>query len=943
MARRALLLLGVAVAGLALARSAPAQDAPAGRFQLSDTLPVDPNVTLGRLDNGLRYFIRVNSRPEQRAELRLVVNAGSVLEDDDQLGLAHFVEHMAFNGTEHFPKQALVDYLEGVGMRFGPDLNAYTSFDETVYMLTVPTDSAVILRQAFQILEDWAHLQAFDPAEIELERGVVLEEWRLGRGAEARMRDQQFPVLFQGSRYAERLPIGEPEVLGAFEHEALARFYRDWYRPDLMAVVAVGDFDPVTIESLIHQHFASVPMASRPRARPLADVPDHRETLFAIATDAEASGTQVAVYFKQPVRTQGTVADYRQGLVEALYNGMLNTRLFELSQRPDAPFLGAFSGQGRVVRSKEVYVLGALVREDGVTDGLTALLTEAERVAQHGFTASELARTKEELLRGMEQAYAEREKTNSAAYAAEYTRAFLEHEPFPGIAYEFELTRQLLPTVELHEVDRLARQWITDGNRVVLVSAPEKEGLHVPDEAELRAVFTEVMVAEITPYVDAVADAPLVPEMPRASPVVHEETVEQVGVTVWELANGVRVILKPTDFKDDQIYLDSWSPGGTSLVADQDHVAAMTASAVVQRGGLGAFSLVELEKVLAGKAVSVSPYISSLYEGLSGSVSPQDVESLFQLVYLYFTAPRKDPDAFLAYRQQIAARLENRSADPEAAFRDTIQVTLAQYHPRRRPPTVELYGEMDLEKSFGFYQDRFADASDFSFVLVGSFEPDSLRPLVETYLGGLPSIGRVESWRDVGISPPTGVVRKAVRRGVEPRSQTVIMFTGEWQYGRREHYAMRALADVMEIRLRERLREALGGTYSVSVGSSGTRRPTEEYSIRISFGSAPERVDELVGVVFQQIDSLKTVGPTEVEVGKVQEMQRRERETALKQNGFWSRVLLTYDQYGTDYHEILTYEELVDALEAGTVRDAARRYLRSDNYLLVTLYPEMTN
>lgn len=942
MARRALILVGAAL-GVALARSAPAQEAPAGRFHLSDTLPVDPDVTLGTLDNGLRYYIRVNRRPEARAELRLIVNAGSVLEDGDQLGLAHFVEHMAFNGTAHFPKQELVDYLEGVGMRFGPDLNAYTSFDETVYMLTVPTDSAAILRQAFQILEDWAHLQAFDSTEIELERGVVLEEWRLGRGAEARMQDQQLPVLFHGSRYAERLPIGTPQVLQTFEHDALRRFYRDWYRPGLMAVVTVGDFDPEVVESLIRQHFSGISAPPSARPRVAVEVPDHDEPLFSVATDEEATRTQLAVYFKQPVRSEGTVGDYRRGIVAALYNGMLNLRLFELSQQPDAPYLGAFSGQGRFVRSKEVYVLAALVREGGVTAGLDALLTEAERVAQYGFTASELARAKEELVRGMEQAHAEREKTNSDVYAAEYARAFLQGEPFPGIAHEFALIRQLTPAIDVEEVNRLAREWITHGNRVVLVSAPQKEASVVPGEGELQAVFAAVAGKEIPPYVDDVADAPLVSEPPRPGSVTHQEIVEELGLTVWELANGARVILKATDFKDDEVLFDSWSPGGTSLASDADHVSAVTAPAVVGRGGLGEFSLVDLEKVLAGQAVSVSPYISSLYEGLSGSASPRDVEALFQLIYLHFTAPRKDADAFLALRQQITASLENRAADPVAAFRDTIQVTLAQHHPRQRPPTVELYDEMDLDKSLAFYRDRFADASDFTFVFVGNLDPDSLRPLVETYVGGLPAIHRVERWRDVGIRSPAGVIRKTVERGVEPQSQTVIVFTGEWQYTRQEAYALRALGEVMEIRLRERLREALGGTYGVSVSGSGTRRPNEEFSVRVSFGSDPERVEELVGVVFQQIDSLKISGPTEVEIGKVQEMQRRARETALKQNGFWTEALLEHDRFGTDFREILAYEELVEGLTAQTVRNAARRHLRTDNYVLVTLYPEATN
>ncbi|UCF40169.1 MAG: insulinase family protein, partial [Gemmatimonadota bacterium] len=488
--------------------------------------------------------------------------------------------------------------------------------------------------------------------------------------------------------------------------------------------------------------------------------------------------------------------------------------------------------------------------------------------------------------------------------------------------------------------DALARQWITDENRVVLASGPEKEGAAMPEEDTLRAVFAAVAAAQIPPYVDATAGVPLLAERPTPGSVVEAQTVEELGLTVWELANGVRVILKPTDFKDDQILLDAWSPGGTSLAPDADYVAARTAPRVIERGGVGEFSLVDLEKALAGKVVSVSPFIASLYEGLWGSVSPQDAETLFQLVYLYFTAPRRDRDAYLAFRRQITEELRNRGVDPDGAFRDTIQVTLAQHHPRQRPATVELYDEMDLDKSFAFYRDRFADAGDFTFVLVGSFDPDSLRPLVETYLGSLPSTGRVESWRDLGIRYPAGVIRKTVRRGVEPRSQTSLVFTGDWRYSRADLYALRALGSVLEIRLREVLREALGGTYSVGVSASGERLPSEQFSVGIGFGSDPARVEELVGVVFQQIDSLKAFGPTQAEVEKVQEMQRRARETALKENRFWAQVLLEHDRFGTDPRDILTYEELIEGLTPEVVRDAARRYLPTENYVWVTLYPE---
>ncbi len=910
---------------------------------LEERLPVDPHLTVGTLENGLRYYIRANQRPEDRAELRVVLNAGSVLEDEDQLGLAHFVEHMAFNGTEHFPKLDLIHYLEAIGMRFGPDVNAYTSFDETVFELTVPTDSVEVLEQAFQILEDWAHGVTFDPEQIELERGVVIEEWRLGRGAAARMRDKQFPVLFRDSRYADRLPIGKPEILEGFDHESLTRYYRDWYRPDLMAVIAVGDFDIARIETLIREHFAELPSATDPRERAVFDVPDHEEPLVAIATDEEATQSSVSVYYKQPVRDVRTVRQYRQTIVEGLYNGMLNGRFFELTQTPDAPFLVGSSGQGRLVRSGEVYVLSALAREGEIARALETLLTEAERVARHGFTATEFERQKSELLSVMEAGYAEREKTRSARYVSEYVLSFLEDEPAPGIQYEFELYQRLAPGLRLQEVNRLAREWLTDRNRVVLVSAPEKEDVELPTESELLALFDAVKAKDIEPYEDAVANLPLVASVPKPGEVVSEETIAEIGVTVWELANGATVILKPTDFQDDQIVFAGMSPGGTSLAPDEGYIPAATAARLILEGGVGEFTLVNLDKVLAGKNANVQPFIQELHEGVSGRASPKDVETLFQLAYLYFTEPRLDSTAYLAYKSWMDAFLRNQSADPQAVFRDTVRVTMTQQHIRARPFTAELLEEMDLEESLAFYRDRFADASDFTFVLVGNFDVDSLKPLVQAYLGGLPSTGRVESWRDVGMDPPAGVLEKVVRKGLEPKSQTEIIFTGPIADDRAARHALRSMGDVLQVRLRETLREALGGTYSVSVGASAAREPDSEYSVRVAFGAAPDRVDDLVAVVFAHIDSLRASGATESELARVKETQRRARETSLKNNGYWLSLLLSAARYGTDFREILAYEELIDGLSAEAIQQAARQYLRPGNYVRLTLFPENWN
>ena len=908
---------------------------------LAKPLPADSHVTTGVLANGLKYYIRVNHRPEKRAELRLAVNAGAVLEADNQRGIAHFVEHMAFNGTKHFKRQELVSYLESIGMRFGADINAYTGFDETVYMLTVPTDTGKFMEQGFQILQDWAQGQLFDTTEVNKERGVVIEEWRLGRGAEARMFDQQMPVLFQGSRYAERLPIGVKEQLDKFTAADLKKFYQTWYRPDLMSVIAVGDFDRATVERQIKANFSAIPRApaSAP-ARPTYPVPNHTETLVAIATDKEATDSRVAVYYKQPLRGQHTYADYRQMLVENLFNAMLNDRFFEITQKPDAPFVYASSGQGQLVRSGEVYALNAGVKDGGIIPGLDAVMTEAERVARFGFTGTELTRHKADMLRGMEVAFAERDKTNSVNYAGELTRAALEAEPVPGIEVEYPLYQRFLPTVTLEEINGLARAWITTRNRVILTNSPDKPGLASPTNAALLAVFDGIKGKTIEAYKDAATDQPLVTSAPHGSPIVDEKAISEIGVREWKLANGVRVIVKPTDFKNDEVVMSAYSPGGTSLAPDSTFDWAQTASMVVGQGGVGAFSLVDLQKQLAGKAVNVDPFITPLSEGLSGSASPRDLETLFELVYLYFTAPRRDSSAFVALQQQAEAMLENRSASPQAAYQDTVQVTMAQHHLRVRPTTAQLFKDMNLDRSIAFYRDRFADASDFTFFFVGSFNADSLKPLVVEWLGGLPSINRHETWKDEGIRPPTGVIKRQVRKGVEPRSQTTIKFTGPFQYASGDRYALRSLADVMQIRLRDQLREKLGGTYSVGVSGNGARDPYSRYTVSIDFGSAPERVNELVSSVFADIKTLQDSGATQDNVDKVKEIQRRARETSLRQNGYWLGQLESAYRDGVDPRDILNYDKLVETLTPAVIRDAARKYLHADNYVQVSLYPE---
>ncbi len=922
---------------------------------LRDPMPVGPGVTVGQFENGLQYYIRENSEPANRAEFSLVVKVGSVVEDEDQLGLAHFLEHMAFNGTDNFEKQELIDFMESIGMRMGADLNAGTSFDETRYMLQIPTDSPEVMANTFQILEDWAHGLTLDPEEIDKERGVIIEEWRLRRGAAARIQDEQFPVLLRDSRYAERSPIGTVESLETFEHEALRRFYRDWYRPDLMGVIAVGDFDGAEVEALLIEHFEGISAPENPRERIEYSVPDHDETLFTIATDEELTSTSVAVYHMLALDEQETIGGYRQQLVEGLYNGMLNLRLSEIARNPNPPFLGAGSSKGSLVRSKGAYLLSASVPEDGIERGLEVVFTEAERVARFGFTASELERQKIDVLRGIERSYTDRANRRSASYAAEYSRAFLDDEPIPGIEYEFELYKRFIPEITLTEVNQIGSEWIRPQNRVVVVTGPEKEDLDMPSEEALLAVLAGVADMEITAYEETVIDQPLLAEIPEGSTVVGTREFAE-DIVEWELGNGVRVALKPTDFREDQVLFQGFSPGGTSLASDEEWIPASSATALIQGGGLGPFNTTDLRRVLTGKVASARPFISSFEEGVTGSGSPQDLETMFQLIYMTFTAPRADPEYFEVFNTRNRAGLQNRDASPAVAFNDAINRIMTQDALRSRPVTVETLDHTDLDGSLAFYQDRFEDASDFTFIFVGNIDLDVMRPLVERYLGGLPSTNRVETWRDLGERPPRGVIEEIVRKGLEPQSQTRLFFTGSIDYGdRSQRLGIAVMTSVLQTRLREVLREELGGTYSVSVGSSFSWRPAGQYRLSISFGSDPERADELLAAVYEEIDRLKSSPPDEAEVNDVLEAQRRTWETNQESNSWWLSVLDGRYRYLLDQSDgrypsgdvlletLPTYGADLDALTPPRIQELARRYFDQDNRVRVTLLPEQLN
>jgi zinc protease len=904
-------------------------------------LPTDPKVIVGTLPNGLKYYIRKNSRPEKRAELRLVVNAGSILEDDDQRGLAHFVEHTAFNGTTHFKKNDLISYLQSIGVRFGADLNASTTFDETLYILPIPTDTARQVDEAFEILEDWAHGQTFDSVGVVNERGVVLEEWRGGRGASERMMQQWLPIAFKGSRYALRLPIGTDTSIKTAQPSRLRRFYNDWYRPDLEAVVAVGDFDPARIEALIKQHFSTIPKATNPRPRVTSSIPDNAEPLIAIAVDKEAQGSDVDLIFKVPRQQTKTVGDYRRRVMQNLALSMVNERFAEITQKPNAPFLDAgASVESLFSRTTNAFILSAGVKDGGIEQGAEALLTEAKRVDQFGFLPTELQRAKDDMLRGYEREYTERDKTESGALVGEYIANYLSGGAIPGIEYEYPLIQQLLPTITVADVDTLAQSWITDKNRIVIAEAPDKAGVTVPTEPQLLAVFDRAAKANMTAYTEALSADALVDPLPVPGKIVSEKTRADITMTEWTLSNGIRVLVKPTDFKADQVVINGVASGGTSLAADADFMSAVLSSQVLRQGGVGKFNATDLQKKLSGKAADAGTAFSDVEDVINAGGSPKDLETAFQLIYLRFTAPRLDMDAFAAMKAQVEPFLANKGADPDAVFSDTMTVTMSQHHFRSRPLTAATFAEVDANKGLQFYKDRLANAGNFTFSIVGNVKLDELKPLVERYLGSLPA-GKVETWRDVGEEHPKGVVERTVKKGTEPKADTHFIFTGPAVYAPENRFIFRALNELVRMRLNEVLREQLGGTYSPQANGGISRLPRQEYEEDIEFGSSPENVDKLGKTVLQIIDSLQKKGPTAAEVGKVKEQILRAREVEIKTNEYWSGNMVARDRAGEDIGGLgAPYDVLVNGLTAAQLQDAAKKYLNTANYAKFVLLPE---
>ncbi len=910
-------------------------------MELTDKLPNDSKVLTGTLDNGMKYYIRSNPTPENRAEFTLVVNAGSVLEDDDQQGLAHFNEHMAFNGTKDFPKHELVNYLESLGMKFGPEVNAYTGFDETVYGIKVPTDNPEFVDKGLLVLFDWASQVSLETEEIEAERGVIHEEWRMGQGAMDRMQRKFLTVLFHNSKYAQRLPIGTMEVVDGCDPDAVRRFYRDWYRPDLMAIVVVGDFDAKEMEMKVKALFSKIEKKENPRERVYADIPDNDETLVCVASDPESPVSMVEIFYKHPMKPKVTVADYREDMIGMLFSSMISNRLSELTLLENPPFAQGFAAYTDFIGPKSMYLSIGVVQNNDIKKTMEALVMENERMKQHGFTATELEREKASLLKNIEKMYNERDKQKSENYVEEYKANYLApHAPYPGIEYEYELFKKYIPTITLDEINKFAAGMATEKNAVIVVLTPEKEGVVVPTEAEVLKMYKDASAIKVDAYVDKVSDKPLISSLPEKGKVAKVVKNKDLGYETWTLKNGVKVVLKTTDFKDDEILFEAKSFGGYSLYDQKDDISAKYAADIAQESGLGDFDKAELQKYMSGKNANLQPYIGETTEGFTGSCSVKDFELLLQMIHVSFTKPRISESAFNSYINKEKGMLENSMLDPQSAWADTMRWTMSSNHPRKRPVTPEILDEANYKRVKYIYNQRFSDPGNFTFYFVGNIDPKEAKVLIEKYLGSLPIVEKNETFADLGIRAPKGVIEKTVYKGKDAKCMEVINFSGSFEYTAYNRLELDAICKILSTRLLEEIREKESGVYTIGAYPSSFKTTHEGYVVTIFFSCDPEREKELSGKIFGIINSLQTDGLNDVDIQKVVEKEKREFETNVKENSYWKRMLIELDENKITADDYKNYNAMIDKITIATMKAAAVKYFDKSNYVKVNLAPE---
>ncbi len=911
-----------------------------------DAIPMDPEIIMGKLDNGMTYYIRQNHEPENRASFYIIQNVGALLENDNQNGLAHFLEHMAFNGTRHFPsrEKGIISTLEKHGVAFGYNINAYTAFNETVYNLSdVPVDHPGLLDTCLLVLNDWSNYLLLTEEEIDAERGVITEEWRTRRNAQFRINWQFIPVLLEGSKYAERDIIGDLDIIQNFDYNTLRDFYHRWYRTGLQAIAVVGDFDPEVMEKKVINLFSQIPAVEDPPDRPFFEVPEHDNMRYVLATDREASQHSVDMYIKhRAIDPADKNHDYlREQYIRTLFNSMMSERIDELLQKGVPPFIMGSVRYSSLIRGYDVFSIGASFKQGEEEKAFKAIYAEAERVKRYGFTEGELERAKSKMLSDWDNYYKERDKIDNDSYAGSIQQHFLINEPLPSVEYEYNKVKEIVPGIALGEVSDRARQWMTDNNRVLFVQGPEGDTINYLTETQALAIIENIQNSELTAYDDAGSAESLINNVLPGSEVSNTRNLPEFDALEWTLGNGARVIYRKADYEKDNISVNAFSFGGISLIEDRFIPEASLLSTLSAMYGVGEFDNITLQKMLSGKKASLSISLSEVTENISGIATPKDFETLMQLLYLRFEKPRFDLEAHGALTARFKAMLETMNNNPQKIMQDSLTLIMTGYHPRARILNEDYIDDIEFEKIRELYLERIRDADDYTFFIVGNVAEDTAKMMAEKYIGSLTSYPGSDEWIDRGVRQPEGKIEKIIEMPLAvPKATIVISFSGDMEFNPYNRQAARAINGILDIIFTEKIREEEGGTYGVSAAISLQQFPVQKANTIISFDCDPERANELKSIVYHELQQLMVNGPEQEDLDKAVNNILKNREESKLHNSYWMSILYTYYLSGINYNDPSNYEEILKAFTTDDIKEAAIAFFKDADVVDIIFKPE---
>jgi len=909
---------------------------------LHQPVPMDKAIRKGVLPNGMTYYIRHNEEPKDRASFYIIQNVGALLENDNQTGLAHFLEHMSFQGTKHFPGKGLLNTLEKSGVKFGDNINAGTGFSETVYNLSeVPTTDPKLVDNCLLVLNDWANYLELKGEEIDAERGVICEEWRTRRDASFRMRNKYFPVIFKGSKWAERDIIGDLDILKNFKHKTIRDFYHDWYRTDLQAIAIVGDIDVDAIEAKIKEMFSKIPAVKNPRPRPEFKIPEHEETNFVLATDKEAMNSSVEMIIMHEKPAVKDIAYLKDEITVRLYNMMLRSRISEIMQKGENACVGMSSNFSSFVRGYSLYNIQATAKPNREAEAFKLIYTENERVKRHGFLAVELDRAKADLSSYIESDFKEKDKISNDSYARAIRNDYLQGEVATDPIFDYQFGMYAVQSTSLAEVNALAEKFMTKKNRTIVITGPS-EGVKHATEAEINKVIADVEASNVAAYVDNTAGQSLVDkESIKGGKVVATKDIKELDATEWTLSNGAKVIFRKADYEKDNVTLKAWSKGGTSIVENNDLVSAKCVGTYTSAYGVADFDASTLRKLLAGKNVSVRPYIKDLEEGFSGFAIPKDFETMLQLLYLNFEKPRFDAQAHEGIIGRVDAQIKAMEGNPQKVLSDSITRIFTNYNKRVQLQDLNYTKKIDLKKIENIYKDRFSDASDFTFLIVGNITKEEVKPLVEKYIGALTDKDRKENWIDRKVSSPEGETVKKLYIPMEtPKGTVILKMFNDTKYNAYNRITLDVIKEVLDLRYTEEIREKEGGTYGVSLFTSASHFPNSELTMFIQFDCDPAKAEHLKSICYREINKLVKEGPSQKDLDKVILNIKKNREQAKNHNKYWSNALKTLYVDGENTNDPANFETIVDNLTIKQVRKAAKKFFKKVNKIDLTVLPK---